>query len=57
MGDMILVYKILHGFLEGVQWWVSSGWLTTLDCQDMHYSCERIDAGLICASLPSAKGQ
>ncbi len=20
-GDMILVYKILHGFLEGLQWW------------------------------------
>ncbi len=20
-GDMILVYEILHGFLEGVQWW------------------------------------
>ncbi len=30
-GDMILVYKILHGTLEDIQWRDFSRWLTPLD--------------------------
>ncbi len=54
--DMILVYKILHGFVEGVQWQNCSQKAATSRLRGYPLKDrERIDRGLICASLPSAK--
>ncbi len=54
-GDMILVYKILHGFLKGVQWQDFFQMADTSRLRGYPLKLRRIDRGLICASLPSAK--